>query len=806
MGQSPSHFDFGRVFRARRMLGTGVLCGTLSASAAAQTVRGTVTSAGQPIPGVLLTLMDTASHVAARTLSDAQGQYVLVAPAPGRYRIYSLRIGYRPGSSDWLDLGGGAQISRPIALAGIPVALDAVRVLGRGECRLAADSSAATFAIWEQARGAMIAARVSSQKDSLLATKILYEKTLDRSMRVQSSRYAVAQSVVADPWRSPSPDVLERVGFVTTDSKGYVTYNAPDLDVLLSDRFTLNHCFRLTESTDSTRIGLEFQPTDARASTRGISEIQGTIWLDRPSSELRSMEFGYTNLPWQSAQVAGGEIHFSRLRNGGFTIGEWSLRMPVVAIDRMNFRSDVGVEARLTSVEIVGGQLIVAARGTDTIFALPGLRVRGTVRDSVTRSPVIGARVQITGTAIDVITDSTGSFEGDGLRPGVYYLEVHTPSLDSIGAMNRVEFEFVDTSKAADIRVPSARQVAAALCPATSARSPRGLLIGAVTAPQNAPWSVTDKDVAIVARWTDASSKDRVHEMTAKPDAGGTFRMCGVPLEAPLAVRASVDQRSGLPIEVRVSSQYRFARLSLLATDKPVARLAGLVRADSTTTPLAAADVLLPDEGRSVRSDDRGRFQIDSVELGRHHIVVRHIGYEMIDTTIVLDGKDIFEPEFHLRRTAVLDSVRVVADSRDLRLREFEENKKLGLGHFFDWADLAKKEGLRLAAVLGDVLGARIVSSSGGSALASTRGAITSLRNQVLDVGPGNKRDCYSTVYVDNVPVFRSGRGDPYFNLNLMRPEDIEAIEFYAGPSELPARYNQLNAACGVLVIHTRRR
>jgi hypothetical protein len=66
--------------------------------------------------------------------------------------------------------------------------------------------------------------------------------------------------------------------------------------------------------------------------------------------------------------------------------------------------------------------------------------------------------------------------------------------------------------------------------------------------------------------------------------------------------------------------------------------------------------------------------------------------------------------------------------------------------------------------------------------------------------------DCYSTVYVDNVAVFRAGRGDPYFNLNLMRPEDIEAIEFYAGPAELPARYNQLNAACGVLVIHTRRR
>jgi len=413
--------------------------------------------------------------------------------------------------------------------------------------------------------------------------------------------------------------------------------------------------------------------------------------------------------------------------------------------------------------------------------------------------------MRIAETPIDVVTDANGGFESDGLRPGVYSLEINTPSLDSIGAMNRVELEFADTNQTVDIRVPTASQVAARLCAATTARSPRGLLIGTASAPPNVPWKLTDRDVSIIARWTDVSSKDRVHELTAKPDANGNFRLCGVPLDARLSVRATVDQKGGFPTEIRVSSSSRFARVNLLATDTPVARIIGFVRADSTTTPLVAADVSLPDEGRVTRSDGQGRFRIDSVELGRHHIVVRQIGYEMIDTTIVLDGKDLFEPEFHLRRAAVLDSVRVVAGSRDFRMQEFEENRRLGLGHFFDRADLAKKDGLTLTSVLADLTGARIVGGTAGSALASTRGSVTSLQNQVLDVGPSNKVDCYSTVYVDNVVVFRSGRGDPYFNLNLMHPEDIEAIEFYAGPAELPARYNQLNAACGVLVIHRRR-
>jgi len=790
--------------KAAGSLAAIIACAVLAGPVVAQTVRGTVTNAGQPISGVLLTLLDTSAHIAARALSNVEGQYVLVAPSSGRYRVYSLRIGYRPTTSDWLELRDGSQVVQAIGLTGIPVALDAVRIMGQGECRLAADSSAATFAIWEQARGAMIAARVSAREDSLVATKILYEKTLDPSMHPQRARYSVATTVVTDPWRSPGTEVLERDGFVTTDSKGDVTFNAPDLDVLLSDRFTINHCFRVAESNDSTRIGLRFEPTEARTKARKVAEVQGTIWLDRKSSELRSMEFGYTNLPRPYAQAAGGDIHFTRFRGGGWAIGEWSLRMPVIRAVGSQILGSTTFDVRLTSVQVVGGELIVAARGTDTIFALPGRRVRGTVRDSVTGSPVPGARVHIAGSPIDVVTDAAGRFDGNGLQPGVYDLEIHTPSLDSLGAVNRLAFEFADTSKSIDIQAPSAMQVASKLCAAVTASPPRGLLLGTVSVPKSAAWELTDKAVAIIARWSDASSKDRVHEMTTKPDARGNFRLCGVPLDVSLSVRASVDQKSNIPTELRVTSSRRFARIDLVASDRPVAQFVGVVRADSTTTPLEAADVSLPNEGRATRSDVQGRFQIDSLELGAHHIVVRRIGYEMIDTTIVLDGKDMFEPEFHLRRSTVLDSIRVVAESRDLRMRDFEDNRKLGLGRFLTRVDIAKKDGLTLTSVLAELTGSRIVTGRHGAALATTRGQ-TSLTNQVMDSGPDGKRDCYSTVYVDNIPMFRSGHNDPYFDLNTVHPEDIEAIEFYAGASELPSGYNQLNSACGVLVLHTRR-
>jgi hypothetical protein len=63
---------------------------------------------------------------------------------------------------------------------------------------------------------------------------------------------------------------------------------------------------------------------------------------------------------------------------------------------------------------------------------------------------------------------------------------------------------------------------------------------------------------------------------------------------------------------------------------------------------------------------------------------------------------------------------------------------------------------------------------------------------------------CYSRVYLDQAIVYRGPPQRP-FDLNSINAEQVEAIEFYASPAQVPAKYQGLDTDCGVLVIWTRR-
>src|SRR5438045_1154664 len=83
------------------------------ALAGSQIVRGVVIDqADVPVAGVLLQLLDSTSRVVARTLSNERGEYRISAPRPGSFRIATLRIGYRPITSDAQRLPLGGEIER----------------------------------------------------------------------------------------------------------------------------------------------------------------------------------------------------------------------------------------------------------------------------------------------------------------------------------------------------------------------------------------------------------------------------------------------------------------------------------------------------------------------------------------------------------------------------------------------------------------------------------------------------------------------------------------------------------------------
>jgi hypothetical protein len=140
-------------------------------------------------------------------------------------------------------------------------------------------------------------------------------------------------------------------------------------------------------------------------------------------------------------------------------------------------------------------------------------------------------------------------------------------------------------------------------------------------------------------------------------------------------------------------------------------------------------------------------------------------------------------------------------------LREFEENRKIGLGKFYTRADLEKVRGQSMASLF-DSPGFLTVSVGGGLYLKSTRTRTINphcyeLEDAVPPITPiGVNCGCFPVVFLD---AQKMSGPDRVPNINRYRADGLEAIEFYRGGAETPPRYAVLNSECGVVVLHTRR-
>src|SRR5262245_11846867 len=443
--------------------------------AIAQTVQGITTQNDRPVPGVVVILIDSLSRIAGRSLTTEQGEFRITAPRPGTYRLRTLRIGFRPVLSETFVLAAGAVESQRVSLVGVPIQLESVRIVDRSECRAFTDSGATVFSLWEQVRTALIAAQLTAEGRSIAATTVTLDQVRDPgSDRVITQRAKLTSGYVARPWSTIAPDSLHRVGYVATLRDGTVEYNAPGLEMLASNVFVEDHCFRVVDGGRTAQLGITFEPTPERK--RGVPEIRGTRWVDRATSELKRLEFHYTNVTPEQEQFARAELGFVRLRDGGWAIDSWRIRMPVI---EQVVRPEHGAEPRVTAIQVAGGDLAIARRGTDTLWARPRFTASAVVRDSVTDAVVAGARLALIGYS-EYTTDARRRASLPNLLPAEYTMEVRTPALDSLNTAHRVGLVIIDSSTTIEVKVPNARAVASAICGAdVGARADgTGIVIG----------------------------------------------------------------------------------------------------------------------------------------------------------------------------------------------------------------------------------------------------------------------------------------------------------------------------------------
>jgi protocatechuate 3,4-dioxygenase beta subunit len=821
----------------KRWLAALVVLG-FAKTASAQTVRGTVVGDGdRPVRGVVVILVDPASKEVGRSLTDEGGEYRLVAPRPGTYRVRTLRIGFRSLLTEPIALAAGDDLTRRLAVSTVVFSLDTVRAVGRNTCKvIAGDSTSVVGATWDQVRSALIATQLSFATRAVYSTGITYERTQDvHSQRIGHQTLDMKVGYVAQPWRSLPAATLRKSGYVYSLPDSSRVYNAPDLAVLLSDEFIEDHCLRVARNSTDGRLGIDFTPTPAR---RDTPEIRGTLWLDRKSNELVELEYGYINRIRQDEErLAGGTIAFTHMKNGMWAISRWTIRMPVLSLRKVLSPSFavVGHEIRLDSVKTAGGELVlVTTTGMrrDTIWMRPTLALRGTVLDSTSGAPVAGAIVNLSGTVQVDTTDAQGDFNLPSVLPGRYALNVTTPSLDSINTVDQRTVFFTDSSTSLTVRVPNARMIAGTICEQknTATRLGAGILLGSVVRGRD---SLPVANANVSVQWTEieltpAVAGSRTREAVTRTNAKGDFRICGLPTATTFDVSARSDSGQTSVLRVPFDREQLFARADLVIDRERIrtGTFTGTV-VDSAGTPLPDADVRLSDLGLSSSTAANGTFSIAGVAPGNHGVTVRKVGYGPMDAKIDFAAGKSSDRRIVLTHITLLDTVVSTGKDRDPLMEKFEERRRLGLGHFVTKDEIVKREGMLLTSFLRQTPGLNVVGENFIEGKRATASSCTSgnpvprrvqresslgrclMREGIYYVpvagDPTTIVGCYSRVFLDNQPM-NPGQPSPPVNLrDLPAPTSIEAIEWYASPAQMPPEFIARNSSCGVLVIHIRR-
>jgi hypothetical protein len=498
--------------------------------ASAQTILLRVVNAetSEPIFGAIAHLVDDTGAVVRSVLTDEQGRALLASPHAARYRARAEMLGMTTLETEPFDVPALGSTVRELALAPRPVGLAAIDVNAeRRACtRRPAEEGRALAVVWDEARKALTAAALTEQQGLYRYQTMRFER--DERDGVVNQSESRNEGIRRAPFETlPPADLVER-GFVRMVGTELMFY-APDANVLLSAEFTESHCFRLVEGPEGVDVvGIGFEPLERR---RGVTDIEGTMWLARTTGELRWLDYAYYNLDLPVDADASGRVTFQRTPSGRWIVPDWWIEMPLL---EGRVLGDGSRRARLAGMRRGGGRVLDVIEGGGR--SLGGLTTRGGIEGLVIDSaglPVVGARVGVVGGNQEAFTDSLGAFSLLGLGGGSYEIwyvgpraaahGLHPPSVPRSVIPGEVSY--------IELYMPTERELLREVC---RGRAPSGgaSLAGRVLDAEGRPMP----DVLVRATWpaprpagapAGAIAVRRRLEATTLED--GTFSLCDLP-------------------------------------------------------------------------------------------------------------------------------------------------------------------------------------------------------------------------------------------------------------------------------------
>jgi len=544
--------------RAAAAITTALLTPALGI-ASAQQVSGTAHEADRVTPSAQtsILLIDQSGSVVAGALTTDAGRYSLKAPRPGVFRVRARRIGFAPDSSDLVVLKSGESTRFDPRLTRLATSLTAVSIRGSQRCVTKPGEGEVAFGLWQATLDALSGAVVSSLDAQMSFVLERFRREVNPATRkILSERVWEVRSLTSEPYVSLPPESLAVYGFARSSSDSSIFY-APDARTLTSDFFSATHCFRPTaDPQHPDRVGLAFEPTGGE---RGV-DVSGVLWLDRSSSRLLSLDYGYLSMAIRDSSIAGGQMAYSHLKNGASIVTDWVIRAPVLErdkqvrpyegsdiTDRPILRASAGT--RIVSIWEIGGRVksIVDERDLMRDASKAGV-LRGSVISQGNHSGLANVRVELTDTVgsaklRSVSTDADGSFKFEGLEPAKYVVTVPEPRFDTLNTPVLPITLRVDSAaeQTITITVADADAGRAALCRAVS---PGSIVVHGVvrdsasrqpipSARVNASWLA---DVQVSARGVSAAP----HSLTTYTNNSGRYAFCSLEPTSRLLIRAEL--------------------------------------------------------------------------------------------------------------------------------------------------------------------------------------------------------------------------------------------------------------------------
>ncbi len=233
--------------------------------------------------------------------------------------------------------------------------------------------------------------------------------------------------------------------------------------------------------------------------------------------------------------------------------------------------------------------------------------------------------------------------------------------------------------------------------------------------------------------------------------------------------------------------------------------IVGRVIDDLSERALSRVDVQLRNrDGTSLgryQTDSTGTFEFTAVRARAVRIHVSLLGYKATTTPLLyLDEHKFFQLEVRLDPQAILLApLEVIAWSevdKSALLDGFRQRLRTGLGTYITRRDVERRNPMYVTDLLREVPGLRVTGAGYGS-------------RPVVETTRSAGRTCTTQIFVDGFLLNRrtgSGMTPADFRIDdAVSPASIEGIEIYQGGSTVPAEFLNVDAACGVIAIWTRR-